>query len=550
MDKPSTSTRNETKQQHRYVPPKNVTQISAELKALQDEKTRIQGALRRLRAQKVQNMINHQSDDDDEDYLTSSSSSSAVDRPYLRRQNERYEDGVSSLHSNTSRAHAVSDFEQSHNEDDASFVTGGHYDARGHYCDPNEKDTDEVGTAVAYYQNHRGNSNAPKCKKKDSKAPVVIEWSRALGTYVPESNLAYTSEYLFKRPDSTEISLMVAKDDDILEKSYHSDDLSFSSGDDPNLIAAVTDMPLKIDIAMSQSPGNDSDGDNASAMSGLHSEWESCSISIVKMPGNGDEISCNSSSIHDITEDVALLGAATGPSLLSPTSGESKQKHSKHKLEQQLKEKQQLQRQALPHEVSFSELSFESVNSLGSELDGVSQHKPQEQIRQAQKDLNDGNKEIKDSSRNRKNSSGKKNKKKNKTAKAITEKSENKTKDNKGLAAIAADEDGLSTEDLDALRKREEEMIRRDSGDERPLHHVSRRKKRRSLDAAAGAKMTVAIAASNAKQSSSKEKKQRQKRKQIEVINSTGTKAESSKTASAAKSKQKDRVSRSNKTKD
>jgi Ulp1 family protease len=40
----------------------------------------------------------------------------------------------------------------------------------------------------------------------------------------------------------------------------------------------------------------------------------------------------------------------------------------------------------------------------------------------------------------------------------------------------------LSAGELAAIRKREEEMLKLDSGDEKPLQYISKRKKRRSID--------------------------------------------------------------------
>jgi len=193
-------------------------------------------------------------------------------------------------HQGSDEDHEDYDTEDDEN-DNVSFMTENiyHYDVRGRRVTDEDYVIDDTDSVAACFQNVTGKNNivnqeskdkysTKKTKKKSKKktksktnnsnedeedqARVVIEWKRGK-SYRPEANLVF-DEYVYNN-HPTELSLMVADD-----KSFYDEYLSFSSGDDSMLAAAVPDMPMNIDVS-----GNGSD--NESVCSGLHSE---CSISV------------------------------------------------------------------------------------------------------------------------------------------------------------------------------------------------------------------------------------------------------------------------------
>lgn len=464
----------------KFKPLKKVDQLATELKSLEAEKDRIEEVLRRLKAQKLQNMINDSELDDSSAY-TEAEGDDAEGGP-----SDISFDDVSSLPSHTSRVN-YEESDLSSGEESIMTEDFYHYDARGRrQTDDEYYNFNESGTALACYQNETGNANIPKAKKtENSNNPpaVMIEWARGK-TYVPDANLLFDD---VDHHHPTEISLVVADD-----LSFY-DELSFSSGDDSKLAAAVTDMPMHIDLG---------ERDDLSLTSGLHSEWDSCSISRTPEPKCKHHRSRNKTANISETKppnnrkqkplyqhsdsfgksSQANTSGAIGPEGKQHTSKQTRTAFSDGKSNQDdiegniLAEHYRLDERSdnkYPNEISISEFSKVSLESFSSELCSVSISAQMEQDGGMDNHCQSGG-------RNRLKKSKNKSKRK---EKAILG---NRNSDSDGA-------DDLSAGELAVVRKREQEVIKLGSGDERPLQNISRRKKRRSFDGSHG-KLPVSVA--------------------------------------------------------
>jgi hypothetical protein len=340
--------------------------------------------------------------------------------------------GVSRMGNSSSDESPIPERKRTFDSDDVSVMTEDiyHYDVRGRRVTDDDYVMEDTETIAACYQqitgrstnsnestahnNQKKNTKSNKSNSQDTQQPrVMIEWKRGR-SYKPEANLAFDHSELYNH-HPTDLSLMV-KDD----MSFF-DDLSLSSGDDPILAAAITDMPMEIDLM--------SNGSDESVNSGLHSE---CSVSVAAAPYEQQIISNNNKSSKqpshnkagntangfalqhsslqnpnqflyqrnlslDVSDDShdrhnAAAGGAMNDASRKSTSSRRRrrpgndntgsppplttdmslvdgQQNGNHNNIRQGNNVTDLP----PIEISFSELSLNSVDSLGSEMGGVSQ---------------------------------------------------------------------------------------------------------------------------------------------------------------------------------
>ena len=396
------------KKDEKTLPPR-MRKVSRRLRELEDEKERLEQMIHDLNARKQRRrQLQQMAAGAPQSSRLSPAPRPSAKQPKNQKKREEsdfdddydYAENDVSVHQQSdvsslaSRAHPSSDDDEYGyaKSDDVSVMTENiyHYDVRGRRVTDDDYHMEDTETIAACYQQITGrgddkNKNSAKSSKNNRRESeheprVMIEWKRGK-TYKPDANLAFDAE-IYNHP--TDLSLVVADD-----KSFF-DELSFSSGDDSQLAAAVTDMPMEIDVT--------SHGSDESVKSGLHSE---CSVSVAAAPF---QKSAKSHSKSNNLKAKNNLQEPQNPSqfLYQRNQSLDMSDDSQHNMKNDSSRKNRRRRKEgeppplttdmslldaqengkpedkPPMEISFSESPMRREESLGSELGGASAMAPPE----------------------------------------------------------------------------------------------------------------------------------------------------------------------------